>query len=559
MKIFFFVFTLPKIVFFIFTMAENKDQEEHEEVEMLVPMLSPSVGSKRPSASSRKQSKKARTDAPASSSAASAALSHFQSSIIEHAADYADAVEDAAAGGKKTKKKQEPGFRHYCFTVFFGHGLEYADGSIVLPKNSNGDFYLPEDMCNIKIGTCIEKGIEVESRQYLLKDGFLRFKPLVMPEKCMFMTYQLERCPETSKPHFQGYCEMKKRERATAVRKLFKAHWEVRGGTQQQAIDYCHTSNTRIGEDGQRFYEGFPIQDGKGFKFVELIEAIKRGENVDEMDSPYYIEYLKKNREASIALRDFRKPTKAALQTATGALPIGPDTDRPLFPWQQFICDLVSQPVEPRVIYWFADTDGRCGKTAFTRYLIDNHNAAAFQSTCAKELAYLWEQRCGQSNLMLFDIERDSPTATDYNVGVMEKVKGGFLQSTKYESKLFRFAPPHIVVFSNQYPDYSKATPDVWRIFNLIGTKETGTVKDVTDEQLIKFGCTWNAEKKQFILPLPAPKQSSFTPNQWESHYRQQGAAAAAVPASSSINYPPGSAAAAYYASRQDENLDFSS
>ena len=63
-----------------------------------------------------------------------------------------------------------------------------------------------------------------------------------------FIVYQLEECPETGKPHYQGYIEMVVKIRFKALTKLFPSgiHLELRKGTQRQAIAYCTKEDTRI-------------------------------------------------------------------------------------------------------------------------------------------------------------------------------------------------------------------------------------------------------------------------------------------------------------------------
>lgn len=66
-------------------------------------------------------------------------------------------------------------------------------------------------------------------------------------EGVQYCIWQLEK-GENGTPHLQGYVVMKKRSRLSAMKKLDPtAHWEVRKGTHQQAVDYCKKEETRIG------------------------------------------------------------------------------------------------------------------------------------------------------------------------------------------------------------------------------------------------------------------------------------------------------------------------
>lgn len=60
--------------------------------------------------------------------------------------------------------------------------------------------------------------------------------------------------------HWQGYVEFKKPQRLAALKKLIPAaHWEVRRGTREQALEYCRKEESRIRGP---FYAGLPWGTG---------------------------------------------------------------------------------------------------------------------------------------------------------------------------------------------------------------------------------------------------------------------------------------------------------
>lgn len=61
-----------------------------------------------------------------------------------------------------------------------------------------------------------------------------------------YAKWQLEEAPTTKTPHYQGYVEFTKQHRLSGVRKIASAHWEMRAGSQQDAIDYVSKEDTRI-------------------------------------------------------------------------------------------------------------------------------------------------------------------------------------------------------------------------------------------------------------------------------------------------------------------------
>lgn len=99
------------------------------------------------------------------------------------------------------------------------------------------------------------------------------------PEGCVYMIYQLE-IGDNNTLHYQGYIEFNKKKRLTTAKKLIdkRAHLEVRRGTQQQAIDYCNKTDTRV-MDTEPFIFGIPTpcEQGKRNDLLAVKEMIEKG------------------------------------------------------------------------------------------------------------------------------------------------------------------------------------------------------------------------------------------------------------------------------------------
>jgi len=67
--------------------------------------------------------------------------------------------------------------------------------------------------------------------------------------KMAYLVYQLEKCPTTGTPHFQGYCELKRNARLSGVIKLLGKHANIqpRRGTADEAADYCKEGPEVVG------------------------------------------------------------------------------------------------------------------------------------------------------------------------------------------------------------------------------------------------------------------------------------------------------------------------
>nr|QXP07738.1 MAG: replication associated protein [Arizlama virus] len=63
----------------------------------------------------------------------------------------------------------------------------------------------------------------------------------------LYLVYQVEKAPETGKVHMQGYLQLGKCSRLSALKKISgEAHWEARRGTHEEARDYCKKPESRI-------------------------------------------------------------------------------------------------------------------------------------------------------------------------------------------------------------------------------------------------------------------------------------------------------------------------
>ena len=98
-----------------------------------------------------------------------------------------------------------------------------------------------------------------------------------------YICFQVERCPDTDRAHVQGYMELKKYERMTWLQREISrtAHWEIRRGTQQQAIEYCKKEDTR--EEGP--WEWGKPAPGQGYRsdLVSYKKAIFKGKRKREL------------------------------------------------------------------------------------------------------------------------------------------------------------------------------------------------------------------------------------------------------------------------------------
>lgn len=107
--------------------------------------------------------------------------------------------------------------------------------------------------------------------------------PLEWPEFVRYAVYQLERCPDTGRLHFQGYVEFSKVMRLSGCKKvLSKAHWKpkYKESTREQARDYCLKTDTRI--DGP-WVHGKWVKDGERTDLQVVTDKIKEGASLKDI------------------------------------------------------------------------------------------------------------------------------------------------------------------------------------------------------------------------------------------------------------------------------------
>lgn len=94
-----------------------------------------------------------------------------------------------------------------------------------------------------------------------------------------YVIWGTEICPKTEKVHHQGYVEFKSNQRFTAMKKRGeKIHWELRKGSQEDAIKYCE-------KDGKFEEIGNPaeIKQGKRNDIEEVKNLVRNGKGMSDI------------------------------------------------------------------------------------------------------------------------------------------------------------------------------------------------------------------------------------------------------------------------------------
>lgn len=145
-----------------------------------------------------------------------------------------------------------------------------------------------------------------------------------------------------------------------------------------------------------------------------------------------------------------------------------------MYPWQGAAFDRYSKPCdEDRKVDWYWEKEGNVGKTSLLKALRDKlgEGAVLLVNGDHKDMAHAVRQivkplkgpQVADLQIVVVDLERMDEVPYDF----LGKLKAGWLFSPKYESADLRFAPIHVVCIANFAPDQARISADRWNIIDL--------------------------------------------------------------------------------------------
>lgn len=261
-----------------------------------------------------------------------------------------------------------------------------------------------------------------------------------------YIVYQLE-AGVVGTVHFQGYVQFIKRVRLSQVKAALspRCHVERALGTPDQNRSYC----TKEPRSGGPFEFGEMVMPGKRTDIESFVAAMK--------------ERILPEAEILEAHPLILAKYPRFVSTTRRILSEGKLTNTPLIPrsvWQGSLIDDLHQRPDPRKVRWYCDEHGNTGKSFFARHFRLRDGGSPFIVTGGRhpDIYYAYKRQ----RVVIFDWPRSNEETFPY--AVIEAFKNGYFLSTKYESSPIMFDTPHVVVFSNFYPDKSKLSVDRWDI-----------------------------------------------------------------------------------------------
>lgn len=159
----------------------------------------------------------------------------------------------------------------------------------------------------------------------------------------------------------------------------------------------------------------------------------------------------------------------------------GPWADSPIYlgkdltcmskplPWQTSVIDLVRSEPDDRSIYWICDPVGNNGKSKLCKWLRWKKLATRVPLGTATQIKTSVIEK-GAARCYLVDLPRvrGGDESRFALFSAIEDIKNGWVESSMYgKDAELMMEPPHVVVFSNEMPDFGMASVDRWRVYTL--------------------------------------------------------------------------------------------
>ena len=260
---------------------------------------------------------------------------------------------------------------------------------------------------------------------------------------------------DSGTPHLQGFAYfLAPVTFSTAKSRLGvgRIHIERARGTPQQAIAYCEKDGN-FNEYGERpqpaqgrrsdleevfhWADGFAQENGRPPTLAELA----REHPIPTTKFPRLLDIIQARYEGP------------ALEAGTPRQ------------WQQELADELDGLADDRSIRFVVDQEGGKGKSWFVRWYLSNNDGIVQKFSVSKrdDIAHGIEI---QTKIFFIDVPRGQMEFLNYSI--MEMMKDRLVWSPKYHSQQKRLLNKvHVVVFSNEWPDMNKLTPDRYKITEL--------------------------------------------------------------------------------------------
>jgi len=261
---------------------------------------------------------------------------------------------------------------------------------------------------------------------------------------------------EAGTPHMQGYIQANQDKYARLMKVIGSCHMEKQKGDSKQALDYCKKDGDFVEFGTYEHIESPKKRQGQRVDHDKVKELVKQGKTYQEIveaDFGYAAKYGK-----------FIKEQVSVQRQSDGKSILLSEYEGVCWkPWQQAVLDVIAETPNRRKIHWIWEPTGNVGKSWLAKYILLTGDALLMESGKKVDMAYIFAQK--PTKTVMIDLSRTSAPVDgkDYLGGMYslcENLKNGTVMSTKYESVSVQFEVPHVIVFANWEPDYTKWSED---------------------------------------------------------------------------------------------------
>jgi hypothetical protein len=176
-----------------------------------------------------------------------------------------------------------------------------------------------------------------------------------------------------------------------------------------------------------------------------------------------------------------------------------------LYDWQAEIVDMIKKDPDDRSIYWYWEDVGNVGKSALVKLLCAKHDALICGGKASDMKYLICEYKNAQGvypELIIFDVPRSNLDYVSYT-GI-EEIKNGCFASSKYECKTVIMNSPHVLIFANEEPIYSKMSIDRWKVKKITPSGERSRLGPVGPTLPLRLNpLRWAAPPLRSALAAP--------------------------------------------------------
>ena len=177
---------------------------------------------------------------------------------------------------------------------------------------------------------------------------------------------------------------------------------------------------------------------------------------------------------------------------------IGQDLIKKFYPWQESLFSMVMSSPDDRKIPLICDPVGNKGKSLFAKTLGYRHDACVIPLGLSSAQMKSAIVDAGPKKIYILDLPRNNKSFQEI-FDTIEELKRGFVISCFHgKLKQLYMARPHVVCFTNEYPDLGLLSFDMWDLYHVSCNKEL----EYVDKYQIMRHQQQNKKKKKEDIPV---------------------------------------------------------